>query len=327
MKIGLPRALLYYYYNPLWQEFFQRLGFDVAVSGPTTKAMVDIGIKYSVAEICVPLKIFCGHTASLLARGADYVFVPRMISVERHKYFCPKFLGLPDMIRHLLPQAEGHILSPDIRCNKESIEDFSDYQSFAKPLGLTGRQVKDALIAARKRWLAFRALNRQGFTIDEALAQINGAAVLASRPSKAANHLTIGLLGYVYNIYDSFIGMDIIQKLQLLGANVITFEMLDDQPLVEKLRPLNKSLPWTFSNKLLGAGYNFFDDSKIDGLIHVTAFGCGPDSMLGRMLEFTAVESNKPFMTIRVDEHSGEAHLATRVEAFMDMLKRKKFPA
>jgi predicted nucleotide-binding protein (sugar kinase/HSP70/actin superfamily) len=78
---------------------------------------------------------------------------------------------------------------------------------------------------------------------------------------------------------------------------------------------------------LLGAGYNFFDDPKIDGLIHVTAFGCGPDSMLGRMLEFTAVESNKPFMTIRVDEHSGEAHLATRVEAFMDMLKRKKFPA
>jgi len=33
---------------------------------------------------------------------------------------------------------------------------------------------------------------------------------------------------------------------------------------------------------------------------------------------------NKPFLTMRVDEHSGENHLQTRIEAFVDMLKRKK---
>ena len=29
-------------------------------------------------------------------------------------------------------------------------------------------------------------------------------------------------------------------------------------------------------------------------------------------------------MTVRVDEHTGENHLVTRVEAFTDMLKRSK---
>ncbi|SDF15460.1 acyl-CoA dehydratase activase-related protein [Sporolituus thermophilus] len=322
MKIGLPRALLYYYYNPLWQNLFTNLGCEAVLSGPTTKEIVDLGVKYSVAEICLPLKIFCGHVASLLNTGVDYIFIPRMVSVEKHKFFCPKFLGLPDMMRHILPELAERMLAPDICCRRETIEDFGDYAAFARPLGVSSGVVKKALAAAISKWTVFRRYHLQGCTIEEALARLESGPASASPPP--SRPLTIGLLGYVYNIYDKFIGMDIIGKLRAAGANVVTFEMLDDYTVTENLRPLRKTMPWTFTNKLLGTGYDFFDDPRIDGVIHITAFGCGPDSMLGKMLDLIALEKEKAFMTIRVDEHSGEAHLNTRIEAFVDMLRRKK---
>lgn len=326
MKVGLPRALLFYYYDPLWQAFFHALDIETVTSGATTPHIVDNGVRNSVAEICVPIKIFCGHVVELLTTDVDAVFIPRMITVEERKRFCPKFLGLPDMMRYTVPGLEGRLLDPDIQCSQESLADTQDYESFAKMLGKSGRDVKRAFAAASEQWEVFRRYHRAGMNIDEAMAALQKKADSVYEPPKNEKRLTIALLGYVYNIYDSFVGMDIIKKLRLMGADVVTFEMLDDGPVTEKLQRFSKTSPWTFTNKLLGAGYNFFEDPKIDGMIHVTAFGCGPDSMLGRLLEFIAVEHQKPFMTIRVDEHTGEAHLSTRVEAFTDMLRRKKFP-
>jgi predicted nucleotide-binding protein (sugar kinase/HSP70/actin superfamily) len=60
----------------------------------------------------------------------------------------------------------------------------------------------------------------------------------------------------------------------------------------------------------------------IDGIIYVACFGCGPDSMVGEIIERKI--AGKPYMLITVDEHTGEAGLVTRLEAFCDMLKRRR---
>ena len=66
------------------------------------------------------------------------------------------------------------------------------------------------------------------------------------------------------------------------------------------------------------------NSGDIDGMIHLTAFGCGPDSIIGKMMEIDCEESNVPFMTVRVDEHTGDNHIMTRLEAFTDMIKMSK---
>ncbi len=323
MKIGFPRALLYYYYFPLWKTLFEELGVDLVVSGKTTKKIMDTGVRFSVAEICVPIKVFAGHVESLLETDVDYVFIPRMITVEYRKWFCPKFMGLPDMMQSILPNLTGRLLIVVVVCDFESMVDFKEVAALAFTLGVTAKQVKNAFKIAKDKWLEFRRYSFEGKTIEQALARFQGDSI----PEQQVDHqqrLQIGVLGYVYNIYDSFIGMDIISKLNSMGAKVTTFEMLDDTLITEKLKPVNKTMPWSFTNKLLAASYSFFKDNKIDGLIHVTAFGCGPDSMLGKLLELDSLQHKKPFMTIRVDEQTGEAHLSTRIEAFVDMLRRRK---
>lgn len=322
MKIGIPRALLYYYYYPLWKTFFEKLGCEVIISGKTTTDLLDKGIKASVSEICVPIKILNGHVLELLESGVDYIFLPRMMSIRKGQFFCPKFMGLPDMVRYSLPGAKEKVLFPNISSLTDDISDEKLYYDVGKILGVTDKDVRESLSGARKVWNKFRSFSKKGYTALEAMEYV----LEGKLPEKQAEDIgvTIGLMGYVYDVYDDLVSMGIVDRLRNMGVKVMTFEMMDETMLDRELDHMKKRLFWTFSNKLLGAGYRFLKDEGIDGIIHVTAFGCGPDSLIGKLMEIDSEEYGKPFMTIRVDEHTGENHLQTRIEAFVDMIYRKK---
>ena len=98
VKIGIPRALFFYCYYPLWRAFFENLGLEVVLSPETNKAILDDGIRTTLSEACLPVKVFFGH-ALAIADQVDYLFVPRITRVEPKAYICPKFMGLPDMLR------------------------------------------------------------------------------------------------------------------------------------------------------------------------------------------------------------------------------------
>ena len=102
IKIGIPRALLYYQYYPMWQTFFEELGAEVVVSPPTTQTMLSAGSSRVVADTCLPVKVFVGHVLSLVEK-CDYIFIPAIRSVKNKVYNCSKFLGLPDMTKAVSP--------------------------------------------------------------------------------------------------------------------------------------------------------------------------------------------------------------------------------
>ncbi len=323
MRIGIPRALLYYYYAPFLKTFFEELNMEVIISDETNKDILNQGIKESVSEICVPLKIFVGHSINLLQKGVDYIFIPRMVTVYQNEYFCPKFMGLPDMMKHGIKGMENKILTCQIHSKNDDISNYKSYLPLAEALKVTEEQIKNAAKKAGDKWKVFRMYNKMGNPIPAAL-EMGSNYTNKKIANDIYGSITIGLLGYVYNVYDNFVNMDVINKLRELNVNVITFDMLDEDELMDHVKAMDKRLFWTFSNKLLGAGYKFFSNHEVDGVVHITAFGCGPDSFLSRLLEFKAEEGGIPFMLIRIDEHTGENHLLTRIEAFIDMLKRKK---
>ena len=61
VKVGIPRALWYYKYFPLWESFFKDLGAEIIVSPVTNKNILDQGVKLIVDEACLPVKVFFGH--------------------------------------------------------------------------------------------------------------------------------------------------------------------------------------------------------------------------------------------------------------------------
>ncbi len=110
-----------------------------------------------------------------------------------------------------------------------------------------------------------------------------------------------------------------------MGATVVTGKSVSRAQIKASLSRLGKTLFWTFERELLGAAFHFLDDPTIAGVINVASFECGPDSMIDQLLEYERSEQAcAPMLKLTLDEHTGEAALDTRLEAFVDMLKRAR---
>ena len=90
------------------------------------------------------------------------------------------------------------------------------------------------------------------------------------------------------------------------------------------LLELNEIQYWANELDLTGTAAHYLLNNKIDGIIALSAFGCGPDSLMFQEMEYHAKEKNVPIIHLTVDEHTGEAGFVTRLDAFVDMLIRKK---
>lgn len=317
MKIGIPKALLYYYYYPFWRKLFSELGFETVVSDDTNGKIISEGSKVTVSEFCVPIKIFNGHVLNLAEKNVDFIFVPVFYKL-RHEWYCPKFLGLSDIVKYSLPEYEDRTLTVFLD-NKKSAEEDKPYLALCKKLGVGEAEMKKALKKAREEQENFRAYSEKGYTFSEAMDLLDGKSV----PEKKKYNINIALMGYVYNVYDNFVSMDTVKKLNDMGVGVVTFDMLPEK-LNDPDKKAMKEPYWVFARKVYNSALHLLNEGNLDGIIHLTAFCCGPDSIIGKLMELESENKNVPFMTMRVDEHTGDNHVQTRLEAFTDMIKMKK---
>jgi predicted nucleotide-binding protein (sugar kinase/HSP70/actin superfamily) len=317
LRIGYPQALLYYKYFPLWETFFTQLGAEVVVSGHTTKKILNRGSIEAENELCLPVKVFYGHLLEL-ADKVEAIFVPRMVAVEKSAYTCPKFLGLPDMAKAVeapLPP----LIEPIINW-KEGTRAY-----FRMVLEL-GRQFTDSRTKILQAYLAgVRALHEFH---DQTASGLTTIDILDSKkpPQAVAGGLKIGVAGHPYNIYDKYISMNLIKRLRQLGAEVVTGEMLPHNTIERAASTLPKHLFWTYEREVVGTVFHWSRQEAVDGIIYVVAFPCGADSLVQTLIEheLRAENSKVPMMPLVIDEHSAEAGVLTRIEAFTDMLGRKK---
>ncbi|MFC2048550.1 acyl-CoA dehydratase activase-related protein, partial [Chloroflexota bacterium] len=151
MRIGIPRALLYYQYYPMWKTFFEELGAEVIVSPPTTRAMLTEGSARVVAETCLPVKVFLGHVLSLVEK-CDWIFIPAIRSIEKNILNCSKFLGLPDMTRAVIPESPP-ILDIDIDINKGTPALYHAIYKLGRHLTCNPFKIRRASLAAWQVYL------------------------------------------------------------------------------------------------------------------------------------------------------------------------------
>ena len=313
ITVGIPRALLYYHYYPAWEVFFTTLGAKVVLSNETTKTILDQGIRFGVEEACLPVKLFLGHAANLRDQGVDTIFIPRVVSLEAHKFLCPKFLGLPEIARFCIPNLP-ELLDLEINVQQRPRQTERGLRQLAARFDRRPWMIKRALQAAIAAQADYEHRMQQGCTHAEALA--NKQSLLD--PTKAR----VAVLGHAYNLNDSFISLNLVGKLRELGVEIMTSEMITPQAINKGAACLSKASFWTFGHELLGAGCHLLEENSIAGLILVVSFGCGPDSLICELVErFYKRQHSIPVLMLTLDEHTGEAGVVTRLEAFVDMLR------
>ncbi|MBI2830889.1 MAG: hypothetical protein HYX79_01365 [Chloroflexi bacterium] len=368
IRVGVPRALLYYQYYPMWKTFFESLGAEVVVSPTTTQAMVSSGASRVVAETCLPAKVFLGHTLTL-ADKCDFMFIPVVRSVRKKTYNCSKFLGLPDMCRAVIPESPP-ILEPEIDVNRGQRDLYLAIYRLGRRFTWNPRKVKQAAQAAWQSHLDYlNLMSSDKLTPPQAIERLTGT----SQPSLFGDRLeiplnpfrvnlqdeppftkgdiphspvshslekrngqkknsemsgthkaTIAVIGHSYILYDEHISHRIIHRLEQAGAKVLTPDMLMRQELEAAVIKITGRVYWTQEEEVVGAGVHYLE-SAVDGIIGLTTFGCGPDSLMMDVVRRQATKlKNVPFMSLTLDEHTAEGGLITRLEAFLDMLQRKK---
>lgn len=295
MKVGIPKGLLYYKYYPFINRFFSELGAEIITSENTNKEILDLGIKYCVNDACLPMKIFHGHVCSIKDK-CDVMFIPRFMEVTKGEYICPKFCGLPEMIKNSIPSIPKIIDEPIQGLSKECLWKFA--KNTGAKITRDRRKVSKAFDAA--------LYEQRNYSVD----------------SFHNNYKSrIALVGHPYNIYDKYINMDIINKINKLNIGVMTEEDIDKKNIDEEVSHLFKKPFWAFARNCYGFASFVGRNKEVDGIIYISSFACGIDSIVIELIKNRLKEF--PILVIKIDELTGEAGIDTRLEAFVDMLERR----
>ncbi len=295
MRIGIPKGLLYYKYHPFLISFFSELGAEIITSEDTNKNILDLGVKCCVDEACLPVKIFHGHVASIKDK-CDLIVIPRIMQLNKNEYICPKFCGLPEMILNSIDNMPPCITDPFYDISKSTL-----YQ-WAKAAGKRVTKNTHEIKHAYKKAYEQLQQHQTGFNQD-------------------LYDMKVALVGHPYNIYDNFINMNLISKLNNIGVSVETMEFTKDFLINLEINNLYKRPFWTFARENYGFAVNVAKEKRVDGIIYISSFNCGTDSIIIELIKDKI--GCFPFLTLKIDEHTGDAGIDTRIEAFTDMLERR----
>ncbi|MFN8255236.1 MAG: acyl-CoA dehydratase activase [Bacteroidales bacterium] len=311
ISIGLPRGLMIFYQQfPFWRTFFKELGFHVVISDKTDKQIVANSLESIVAETCFPVEVMHGHIHNLIQKGVDYVFTPFIVNAKASKNNptsncnCPWIQSYPFMVKasmHNNP-AKNKLLIPTLhfkyfgRVLNDELSKF-----MAEKFGIGRARVVKAIMKADAVQGEF----------EKSVAQ-RGKEVLSNLPE---GKKAMVIIGRPYNTTDTLLNLNLVEKLINMDVLPIPVDML---PLDtnEVFKDYHK-MYWPNGQKILSAASIVRENENLFA-VYMSNFRCGPDSFLHHFV--TKEMNGKPFLLLEVDEHSADAGLLTRCEAFLDSL-------
>ncbi|MFW6055579.1 MAG: acyl-CoA dehydratase activase-related protein, partial [Thermodesulfobacteriota bacterium] len=308
-EIGIPRALFLQEWFPFFSSLFQSLGYAVVLSERTNKKLTSQGASLVVTETCLPIKAAHGHVRNLIDKGLKRIFLPQISELpgqdqNRPGKVCPYVQGLPWTIRAAYDfKGQGiELLSPVLHLGRGRKGMTQEWKSLARSLGCG---LKDMEQAVARAWEVqtgimerFRELGRE-FLQD--IESGEKAVLIVGRP---------------YNALDPGMNMDLSQKLKKLGIPALPLDFL---PREEGLQ--TGEMYWAYGQKILAAGELLRQYPNLYP-VFVTNFSCGPDAFILHF--FQKQIGARPFLELEIDEHTADAGILTRLEAFWDSIPKDR---
>lgn len=297
IKIGIPRSMYYYYYCSLWKKLLLKLGFEVVISPKTNKQMMNLGNQYAYDEMCLSLKNYIGHVAYLQGK-CDYILIPRIDNFGHSDQTCTNFLATFDIIHNLF---DCNILNYNIDYNHQETELISLIRML-KQFGISKRKITATYLEVIEQVKVERK-NK----IRKNLRNLN------------SNKTKILIVGHPYNLYDDYIGKPIIQILKNLNVEIIYSDLFNQEIARQDSKKISKTLYWKYSKEIIGCIPRLIE--KIDGIIFLSTFPCGLDSLVNEL----AIRKIKiPTLNLVVDDLDSLTGFETRLESFIDVVIERR---
>ena len=317
-RIGIPKALMFYRYFPLWRIFFERLGWEVVVSDGLRQKEKIIYFEDS----CLPMKLLVTH-AMQLKEKVDHLFIPRLVSIHRTHIMCPKFRGAPDIVR-LAAEGKISVIDETIDLRRKGVSLLQSFLKVGEKLGASRKESKESFREAEETFSKF-----QKDWVDRINRLPTGQLFEMDIPTPAVGReasLRIAFVGHPYNLFDIDINKDLLALAKNLGMEIITSDLLSEKEIDREVSDLSKEIYWSSGREIVGALFHFLSGG-VDGVVFLTSFKCGIDALLQEFIKRRLKVrggSSIPLLILSFDEHTGREGLTTRLEAFRDVVEERK---
>ena len=351
MRCSCPHMGNYYI---SFEAFFRQIEMDFLSAPPITKRTVELGVKYSPEFVCLPFKINLGNLIEALEKGADILFQAGGRGACRYGNYLDlqeeilKDLGFNFSLYRLfdssnIPESWGVLkrLNPKIT-----------FKRLLKAIRITLAKIKaiDRIEDSVRRNTAYIEDKREvertkteylgmvrktdkpkelKIICEDFQTQIKKKMDLKKRPLK------IGIVGELYVVMEPYSNLELEKQLMELGVEVVRPLCLSSMlkeflffrlPRIHYLkiaRPYLRFDCCAHSNVSV-AETIIFTKEGFDGVIHIKPHACMPELTATNALLRVSRDYSIPILFFSFDEHSSSGGVRTRLEAFVELLKRRR---
>lgn len=343
------------------KALFEGLGVDYVIPPPNSRTALEIGSLHSPEEICLPFKIMVGNYIQAIEQGADTIIITGSCGPCRFGEYCemqmkllkklgyrvdfivvdaPKCIGFRELMARISrltshsPRSRAQkwrTLAQAVRIMKllDIIEAKAHEKAgYEKVRGTCKQLLKECRQEAYQCGTPegmLRCLQEYNRMVDEIPCD------------HSARPVRIAVIGEIYTVIEPFSNLYIEDKLMDYGIS--TKRMMTPSWWVGNtiLSPTRLNSPGIriasrdylpcyiggHARECIGEAVLSWK-SGFDGAIQIFPMGCMPEIVSKAILPTIARDKDFPILSLVVDEMTGEAGYITRIEAFAEMLERRK---
>jgi predicted nucleotide-binding protein (sugar kinase/HSP70/actin superfamily) len=335
------------------------IGLEYVVPPRPSKRAIDSGSKLSPETICLPFKVNMGNLIEALESGADTIAFAGGVGPCRFGYYGKgiemilKDRGYDFKILHLNQRdvPEAYRILKKANCPKFS------FRNFIWGFLMMWQKAKSVAEAEhlKRRWLPY-AIRKSDVhaAFDEGIKLIDEAkSVKELRRTRAYNKkqfkkilkdltkrpLKIGIIGEIYMVLEPYVNMNLEEKLTDMEVETHTmfsmhkwmkyifhldlFGKRSFRNLAKRARPYLRENAGGESQNNIGSAI-LYSEEGYDGVIHIYPFTCMPGLVGHTILNKVSKDRDIPILNFSIDEHASEVGFKTRLEAFVDLLKKRR---
>ncbi len=357
MKLTFPHMGVTYI--PL-KAAFGKVGVEVMVPPPSSRRTLSLGVRYSPDFVCLPYKLILGNLIEGLEMGADTTLMVEGAGLCRLSYYARvleralhdlgyefemittriferRIFGLPRLLKRLSADAPMTQIIAAIRFALSKIDALDAVEKEVQKV--RAREIEKG--TADRKWRATQeSIDAADSYPELARARAIALADLAQVPIDPEYvPLKVGLIGEFYVVLEPFVNLDVEQELGKRGVEVHRTIMLSQWTKASLIwRALgfsqddeaHRAAAPFLKRDVGGDGWESVGETVLhaahgyDGMVHLAPFTCMPEVIAQNIIPQISQRDGIPVLNITCDEQMGQAGMITRLEAFAEMLKRRK---
>ncbi len=344
-----------------WAAALRKVGVGPYIPPYTNKKTLSLGTKNSPEAICLPYKLILGNFVEAIEGGADYVAMitsPGICRLGEYGSNINKTLkdmgyeanfielslydgikGLYNFLKELTQKNDPILFMRAINIAIRKVFAIDDLDSALSYYRARELKVGEAEKNYKK---ALKIIDKAGSTAElkkayeKALAEIEKTEI-----DKNREVLKVDITGEIYLVNDEFSNQYIERELGRMGVetrrSLTVSSFLKDAIIPKAFRKgethLQRAerLAKPYLMRDIGgdalecvSDVAYANEQRKDGIIHISPFTCMPEIMSQNIFPAMRKDCDVPILTLIMDEQTGRAGYITRLEAFVDLMRRKQ---